>query len=59
MKAAYHCFVMWTADNEEWRNVSEKNKGGEGVKNTEWLKGSVWYSVAFGAIRKSRQSLGV
>ena len=36
-KAAYHCLVTWTADNEEWSNVSEKNKDGEGVKNTVWL----------------------
>ena len=30
--------------NGEWRNGLEKY--GEGVKNTEWLKGSGWYSEA-------------
>ena len=36
-KAAYHCFVSRTADNGEWRNGSEKDTDGEGVKNTVWL----------------------
>ena len=38
-KAAYHCLVSWTADNGEWRNGSEKDTDGEGVKNTVWLEG--------------------
>ena len=58
-KVAYHCLVTWTADNEEWRNVSEKNKDGEGVKNAVWLYGIGRYSESRGATCQRRQSLGV
>ena len=42
--------------NGEWRNGSERNWNGEGVKSTEWLKDSGRYSEA---TCKSRQSRGV
>ncbi|MBD5211710.1 MAG: hypothetical protein HDS74_01240 [Bacteroidales bacterium] len=57
---AYLSLDAWTADNEEWRNVSEKNnKDGESVKITMWLYGIGRYSEARGATCKSRKSLGV